>query len=72
VVRDQTDAAVREAEPDRGQDPDTGVTQEVDFRSPFNITTMITVVPITVDVHPVPGEMNTANNKASYDVRFSF
>ena len=50
----------------------TGATQEVNFRGPFTINTMISVVPITVDVHPVPGETNTANNKAMYDVRFSF
>jgi hypothetical protein len=49
-----------------------GQTAKIDFRSPFNIETMISVVPITVRVDPVAGEMDTANNSATYNVRFSF
>lgn len=49
-----------------------GATQEVEFRGPFNLGTMISVVPINVDVHPVTGEANLSNNSATYEVRFSF
>lgn len=49
-----------------------GATKEVDFIGPFDIGTMISVVPINVDVHPVTGEANLSNNSATYEVRFSF
>jgi len=47
-------------------------TKEVFFKGPFNQTTVVTKVPINVTVSPVPGEDNTANNAATYEVRFSF
>ncbi|MGD0274273.1 MAG: hypothetical protein ABSB96_11155 [Gaiellaceae bacterium] len=47
-------------------------TKEVIFKGPFNLTTLISMVPINVIVNPVPGEDNTANNRATYQVRFSF
>lgn len=50
----------------------SGTTTNVDFAGPYAISVMVRVVPITVDVHPVPNEMNTANNFATYKVRFSF
>ncbi len=46
--------------------------QEVVFKGPFAVNDLINVVPINVDVAPVSGETNTANNKATYEVRFSF
>jgi hypothetical protein len=49
-----------------------GATKEVDFTGPYNIGTLISVVPIKVDVHPVVGEWKTTNNKATYEVRFAF
>jgi hypothetical protein len=51
---------------------DNGATKGVDFTGPYNIRTMISVVPINVRVSPVPGEVSTANNAATYEVRFSF
>ncbi|MGD0166027.1 MAG: CARDB domain-containing protein [Gaiellaceae bacterium] len=49
-----------------------GATKEVDFKGPFNIGTLISPIPIKVDVHPVAGETNRSNNSATYKVRFSF
>lgn len=50
----------------------SGRSKQVVFRGPFPITTLISVVPVRVFVHPVPGEASTANNAATYDVRFSY
>jgi hypothetical protein len=46
-------------------------TTEVTFKD-FAVTQLASVVPISVDVAPVTGETNKANNKATYEVRFSF
>ena len=48
-----------------------GATQEVDFRGPFNLTTLISVVPIDVRISPGPNETSLVNNTATYEVRFS-
>jgi len=50
----------------------SNTTKDVFFKGPFELTTMITVVPIRVQVVPVPNEASLANNTATYDVRFSF
>jgi hypothetical protein len=49
-----------------------GSTEKVDFKGPFTLVTMITAVPINVDVQPVTGEANLANNSRTYKVRFTF
>ncbi|HEY5478149.1 MAG TPA: hypothetical protein VIJ84_00885 [Gaiellaceae bacterium] len=49
----------------------THQTAEVVFKD-FAITQLANVVPISVDVAPVTGETFLANNKATYEVRFSF
>ncbi|MGA9761814.1 MAG: CARDB domain-containing protein [Gaiellaceae bacterium] len=46
-------------------------TAEVTFKD-FAVTELANVVPISVDVTPVTGETNKANNQATYEVRFSF
>jgi hypothetical protein len=46
-------------------------TAEVTFKD-FAVTELANVVPISVDVAPVTGETNKANNQATYEVRFSF
>ena len=48
-----------------------GATQEVDFRGPFNLTTLISVVPIDVRISPGPNETSLVDNTATYEVRFS-
>jgi len=50
----------------------SGTTTDVFFKGPFELTTMIAVVPINVQVVPVPNEASLSNNTATYDVRFSF
>ena len=49
-----------------------GTTKEVDFKGPFAVTTLISVVPVNVEVAPVPGEASIANNSYTYDVIFSY
>lgn len=49
-----------------------GTTKEVDFKGPFAVTTLISVVPVNVEVTPVPGEASIANNSYTYDVIFSY
>jgi hypothetical protein len=49
-----------------------GTTEAVVFKAPFQLTTIIKVVKIIVDVAPVAGEQNLTNNKATYEVRFSY
>ena len=51
---------------------DTGTTKKVVFGGPFLIQTMIARIPIEVEVRPVEGETNVADNSATYEVRFSF
>lgn len=46
--------------------------KEVVFKGPFSLNDFANKVPIDIDVAPVPGETNDANNKATYEVRFSF
>ena len=46
-------------------------TAEVVFKN-FAVTDPINKLPVSIDVAPVSGETNTANNKATYEVRFSF
>ncbi|MGD0273030.1 MAG: hypothetical protein ABSB96_04790 [Gaiellaceae bacterium] len=46
-------------------------TKDVFFKGPFNPSTLITVVPLKVEVSPVPGETNLTNNAYTYSVRFS-
>ena len=45
--------------------------QEVVFRS-LAVTELANKVPVSVDVERVTGETNTANNVATYEVRFTF
>ena len=47
---------------------DSGQTTQVFFKGPLNVTEMISMLPIKVDVTPGTGE----TNKAAYGVRFSF
>lgn len=49
-----------------------GTSDSVTFGSPFDLTVMVNVVNIKVDVAPVVGETNTANNSYTYQVRFSY
>jgi len=49
----------------------SGATTDVIFKN-FAITDPINILPVKVDVAPVPSETNKANNQATYEVRFSF
>jgi len=49
----------------------THQTSEVVFKG-FAIQQLANVVPISVDVAPVTGETRVSNNKATYEVRFTF
>jgi hypothetical protein len=49
----------------------THATAEVVFKD-FAISELANVVPISVDVAPVTGETRVSNNKATYEVRFTF
>jgi len=49
----------------------SGETTDVIFKN-FAITDPINILPVKVDVAPVPSETNKANNQATYEVRFSF
>ncbi|MGC9973916.1 MAG: CARDB domain-containing protein [Gaiellaceae bacterium] len=46
-------------------------TKEVIFKGPFSLTDLINKIPVKVDVAPVTGETNTANNHYTYEVRFT-
>lgn len=48
-----------------------GTITEVAFKGVSGFTDLINKVPIKVDVAPVPGETNLANNSATYSVRFT-
>ena len=48
-----------------------GALKKVVFRGPFPLTDPINKIPVTVDVAPVTGETNTANNTANFEVRFT-
>lgn len=50
----------------------SGATKEVVFKGPFNISDPINKIPVKVDVTPVTGETYTSNNRATYEVRFTF
>jgi len=50
----------------------SGSTKEVVFKGPFNITDPINQIPLKIDVTPVTGETYTGNNRATYEVRFTF
>ncbi len=45
--------------------------KEVIFKGPFSLTDLINKIPVSVDVAPVTGETNTANNHYTYEVRFT-
>ncbi len=45
--------------------------QEVVFKGPFDLTDPINKLTMKIDVAPVTGETYTANNKATYEVRFT-
>jgi hypothetical protein len=49
----------------------THQTAEVVFKN-FAVTDPINKLPVNIDVAPVNGETNKANNKATYEVRFGF
>jgi hypothetical protein len=49
-----------------------GTQQEAVFPPPFTIEDLVKEIPIKVDVYPVPGEVNTLNNSATYKVIFGF
>lgn len=51
---------------------DSGQATDVVFKGPFNVTELISKIPIKVNVTPVAGETNRSNNSATYEVRFSF
>lgn len=51
---------------------DSGQTTQVVFKGPLNVTELISMLPIKVDVTPGTGDQNKGANRVTYDVRFSF
>jgi hypothetical protein len=48
-----------------------GAKRDVVFKG-LNVTELANIIPIKVNVAPVSGETNLANNSATYEVRFTF